>query len=157
MRMKGSVLVIGAGPAGMRSTAELLQQGFKVFMLETKPTIGGKMAQIDKVFPTNECSTCTILPRMLELTSDPNIAILAFCDVVGVEGEPGDFKVKVLKKPRYVDPMKCTACTDCFPACPVGGIPVEFNFGRAPPRPSRSTPPSPQGRRSSTPTCATSW
>jgi heterodisulfide reductase subunit A len=128
--MKGSVLIIGAGPAGMAASAELLDQGFKVVLVEEKPTIGGKMAQIDKMFPTNECSTCTILPKMLELTSDPNMTLVAFADVKSIEGEAGDFKVKVIKKPRYVDPMKCTACTDCFPVCPVGGIPMEFNFGR---------------------------
>jgi heterodisulfide reductase subunit A len=128
--MKGSVLIIGAGPAGMRASAELLDQGFKVILVEEKPTIGGKMAQIDKMFPSNECSTCTILPRMLELTSNPNMTIVAFAEVKSIEGEPGNFKVKVVKNPRYVDPMKCTACTDCFPVCPVGGIPMEFNFGR---------------------------
>ena len=128
--MKGSVLIIGAGPAGMRASAELLNQGFKVILVEEKPTIGGKMAQIDKMFPSNECSTCTILPHMLELTSNPNITIVAFADIKSIDGEAGDFKVKVIKKPRYVDPMKCTACTDCFPVCPVGGIPMEFNFGR---------------------------
>jgi heterodisulfide reductase subunit A len=128
--MKGSVLIVGAGPAGMRAAAELINQGFKVILVEEKPTIGGKMAQIDKMFPSNECSTCTILPRMLELTSNPNMTVVAFAEVKGIDGEAGDFKVKVLKKPRYVDPMKCTACTDCFPVCPVGGIPMEFNFGR---------------------------
>ena len=128
--MKGSVLVVGAGPAGMRASSELVSQGFKVILVEEKPTIGGKMAQIDKMFPSNECSTCTILPKMLELTSHPNVTIVSFADVESIEGEPGDFKVKVTKKPRYVDPAKCTACTDCFPVCPVGGIPMEFNFGR---------------------------
>jgi heterodisulfide reductase subunit A len=128
--MKGSVLVVGAGPAGMRASSELVNQGFKVILVEEKPTIGGKMAQIDKMFPTNECSTCTILPKMLELTSNPNVTIVSFADVESIEGEPGDFKVKVTKKPRYVDPAKCTACTDCFGVCPVGGIPMEFNFGR---------------------------
>jgi heterodisulfide reductase subunit A len=129
--MKGSVLVIGAGPAGMRATSELVQQGFKVILVEEKPTIGGKMAQIDKMFPTNECSSCTILPRMLELTSNPdNITIVSFSEVTGIEGTAGDFKVKVTKKPRYVNPLKCTACTDCFPVCPVGGVPMEFNLGR---------------------------
>jgi heterodisulfide reductase subunit A len=130
--MKGSVLVVGAGPAGIRATSELVEQGFKVFLVEEKPTIGGKMAQLDKMYPSNECSTCTILPRMLELTSNPdNIKILAFSEVTDIEGTDGDFKVKVIKKPRYVDPMKCTACTDCFPVCPVGGVPMEFNFGRS--------------------------
>jgi len=128
--MKGSVLIIGAGPAGMRASAELLNQGFKVVLVEEKPTIGGKMAQIDKMFPSNECATCTILPRMLELTSNPNMTLVAFAEVKSIDGEVGDFKVKVVKNPRYVDPMKCTACTDCFPVCPVGGIPMEFNFGR---------------------------
>jgi heterodisulfide reductase subunit A len=128
--MEGSVMVIGAGPAGMRASSELLQQGFRVYLLEEKPTIGGKMAQIDKMFPTNECATCTALPRMLELTSNPNLTLLAFVDVISIDGSPGDFKVKLLKKPRYVDPVKCTACTDCFPVCPVGGVPMEFNLGR---------------------------
>ena len=128
--MKGSVLIIGAGHAGMRASAELLNQGFKVVLVEEKPTIGGKMAQIDKMFPSNECSTCTILPHMLELTSNPNITIVAFAEIKSIDGEAGDFKVKVIKKSRYVDPMKCTACTDCFPVCPIGGIPLEFNFGR---------------------------
>jgi heterodisulfide reductase subunit A len=128
--MKGSVLVVGAGPAGMRASSELVNQGFKVILVEEKPTIGGKMAQIDKMFPSNECSTCTILPKMLELTSNPNVTIVSFAEVDSIEGKPGDFKVKVSKKPRYVDPAKCTACTDCFPVCPVGGIPMEFNFGR---------------------------
>ena len=113
--MKGSVLVVGAGPAGMRASSELVNQGFKVVLVEEKPTIGGKMAQIDKIFPSNECSTCTILPKMLELTSDPNVTIVSFADVESIEGEPGDFKVKVTKKPRYVDSAKFTACTDCFP------------------------------------------
>ncbi|MEW5937272.1 MAG: 4Fe-4S dicluster domain-containing protein [Candidatus Thermoplasmatota archaeon] len=128
--MKGSVLVVGAGPAGMRASSELLQQGFKVYLVEEKPTIGGRMAQIDKMFPTNECATCTALPRMLELTSNPNMVILAFSEVVSIDGSAGDFKVKVLKKPRYVDPAKCTACTDCFAVCPVGGVPMDFNLGR---------------------------
>ena len=128
--MKGSVLVVGAGPAGMRASSELVNQGFKVILVEEKPTIGGKMAQIDKMFPSNECATCTILPKMLELTSNPNVSIVSFANVESIEGELGDFKVKVTKKPRYVDPTKCTACTDCFPVCPVGGVPMEFNFGR---------------------------
>jgi heterodisulfide reductase subunit A-like polyferredoxin/coenzyme F420-reducing hydrogenase delta subunit len=128
--MKGSILVVGAGPAGMRASSELLQQGFKVYLVEEKPTIGGKMAQIDKMFPTNECATCTVLPHMLELTNNPNLVLLAYAEVQSVKGAAGDFKVKVVKKPRYVDPTKCTACTDCFPVCPVGGIPMEFNLGR---------------------------
>lgn len=128
--MKGSVLVVGAGPAGMRASSELVNQGFKVFLVEEKPTIGGKMAQIDKMFPSNECSSCTIMPKMLEIANDPNINIISFSEVQSIAGKAGDFKVKVLKKPRYVDPMRCNACTDCFPVCPVGGVPMEYNLGR---------------------------
>ena len=128
--MNGSVLVVGAGPAGMRASSELVNQGFKVFLVEEKPTIGGKMAQIDKMFPSNECSSCTIMPRMLEIANNPNINIIAFAEVDNITGKPGDFKVKVTKKPRYVDPMRCNACTDCFPVCPVGGVPMEYNLGR---------------------------
>jgi heterodisulfide reductase subunit A len=114
----------------MRASSELANQGFSVFLVEEKPTIGGKMAQIDKMFPSNECSSCTILPRMLEIVNDPNINIIAFAEILGITGKPGDFKVNVLKKPRYVDPMRCNACTDCFPVCPVGGVPMEYNLGR---------------------------
>jgi heterodisulfide reductase subunit A len=128
--MRGSVLVVGAGISGMRASAELLQQGFRVYLLERKPTIGGKMAQLDKMFPSNECATCTQLPKMLELTSNPSMTILAFAELLEVKGSAGEFKVRIRKQPRFVDPAKCTACTDCFPACPVGGIPMEFNLGR---------------------------
>lgn len=128
--MRGSVLVVGAGMAGMQASLDLVAQGFKVFLVESKPTIGGKMAQLDKMYPSGECGMCTQLPKMLEITSNPNIQLMAFCEVVGVEGSSGDFKVRILKRPRYVDPMKCTACTECFPVCPVGDVPMEFNYGR---------------------------
>jgi heterodisulfide reductase subunit A len=128
--MKGSVLVIGGGIAGLNSALELTAQGFKVILVEKKPTLGGRMAQLDKMFPSDECGMCTILPKLLEITSNPNIQLMAFCEVQSVEGVPGDFKVKILKKPRYIDPIKCNACTECFPACPVGGVPIEFNYGR---------------------------
>ncbi|WP_455393303.1 FAD-dependent oxidoreductase, partial [[Eubacterium] cellulosolvens] len=128
--MKGSVMVIGGGIAGLNSALELTAQGFKVVLVEKNPTLGGRMAQLDKMFPSDECGMCTILPKLLEITSNPNIQLMAFCEVQSVEGTAGDFKVKVLKKPRYIDPMKCNACTECFPACPVGGVPIEFNYGR---------------------------
>jgi len=128
--MIGSVMVIGAGIAGINAALDLTAQGYKVVLLERKPTIGGRMTQLDKMFPSDECGMCTILPKLLEVTSNSNIQLMAFCEVTGVKGEAGNFKVKVLKKPRYVDPMKCNACTECFPACPVGGVPIEFNYGR---------------------------
>jgi len=128
--MKGSALVIGSGISGMQAAAELVQQGIKVFLLEQRPTIGGTMSQIDKMYPTNECATCTQLPKMLELTSDPNVNLIAFADLKEVREADDGFKVQVEKKVRYVDPMKCNACTECFPVCPVDGIPMEFNLGR---------------------------
>ncbi len=128
--MTGSVLVIGSGIAGMQSALSLTEQGFKIYLLERKPTIGGRMSQLDKMYPTGECAMCTQLPKMLEITTNPNIELMTFCELVGVEGNPGDFQVTVLKKPRYVDPAKCNACMECFPVCPVGGVPMEFNFGR---------------------------
>jgi len=128
--MRGSVLVIGSGISGMQSALSLTEQGFKVYLLESKPTIGGRMAQLDKMYPTGECAMCTELPKMLEITTNPNIELMTFCEVMGLEGNPGDFKVTVLKKPRYVDPAKCNACMECFPVCPVGSVPMEFNFGR---------------------------
>ena len=89
--MKGSVLVVGSGPAGMRASNELLHQGFKVYLADEKPTIGGKMAQIDKMFYSNECATCTSLPLMLELTNNPNMTILAFTEIKSIEGTCGNF------------------------------------------------------------------
>ena len=128
--MRGSVLIIGSGIAGMQCASSLTEQGFKVYLLESKPTIGGRMAQLDKMYPTGECAMCTQLPKMLEITTNPNIQLMTFCEVVGLEGNPGEFTVTVLKKPRYVDPVKCNACMECFPVCPIGGVPMEFNFGR---------------------------
>jgi heterodisulfide reductase subunit A len=117
--MTGSVLIIGSGIAGMQSALSLTEQGFKVYLLESKPTIGGRMSQLDKMYPTGECAMCTQLPKMLEITTNPNIQLMTFCEVVGLEGSPGDFTVTILKKQRYVDPTKCNACMECFPVCPV--------------------------------------
>lgn len=128
--MIGSVMVIGAGISGLNAALELTAQGYKVILVESKPTIGGRMAQLDKMFPSSECGMCTILPKLLEVTSNPNIQLMTFCEVQSIEGSPGDFKVNILKKPRYVDPIKCNACSECLPACPVGGVPIEFNYER---------------------------
>lgn len=128
--MKGSVLVVGSGISGMRAAAELVQHGIKVHLLDERPTIGGTMAQLDKMYPTNECATCTQLPKMLELTSNQNVNIIAFAELMGLEQTDGGFSVRIEKKVRYVDPLKCNACTECFPVCPVGGVPMDFDLGR---------------------------
>ena len=93
--MKGSVLVLGAGVAGMRAATELLQQGFKVCLLDEKPCIGGKMAIMDRLFPTNEHSACAMQPLMLELLNNPNVTILTSTELLSLQGMPGDFTVNV--------------------------------------------------------------
>jgi heterodisulfide reductase subunit A-like polyferredoxin len=129
----GAALVLGGGIAGMQASLDLADQGFKVYLVEKKSAIGGKMAQLDKTFPTNDCAMCTISPKLIETGSHPNIEILTNTEVLDVAGEVGDFKVRVRRSPRYIDLDKCVACGDCAEVCPVI-IPDEFNEGLAPRR-----------------------
>ena len=115
----GSVLVVGGGIAGMQSALDLAESGFKVYLVEGSPSIGGRMAQLDKTFPTNDCAMCTLAPRMVDAGRHINIQKLAYSEVAGVEGEAGHFRVRVLRKPRYVDEAKCTGCGECTLNCPV--------------------------------------
>jgi heterodisulfide reductase subunit A-like polyferredoxin len=124
----GSVLVVGGGIAGMQAALDLADQGFKVYLAEAKSAIGGKMAQLDKTFPTNDCAMCTISPKLVETGRHPNIEIMTTTEVLEVRGQSGDFSVKLLHKPRYVDPSKCVACGDCVEVCPVE-VPNPFNAG----------------------------
>ena len=124
----GDVLVVGAGISGIQAALDLATSGFKVFLLEKAPTIGGKMAQLDKTFPTNDCSMCIESPKFIECDRHPNIEILTWTEVERVEGEAGDFTVTVKRKPRYVDEDACTGCTTCAEYCPVR-IPDPFNQG----------------------------
>ncbi|RPH87301.1 MAG: CoB--CoM heterodisulfide reductase iron-sulfur subunit A family protein [Desulfobacteraceae bacterium] len=115
----GAVLVVGAGISGMQSALDLANAGFKVYLVERNVSIGGVMAQLDKTFPTNDCSTCMISPKLIEVASNPNIEIITLADVVGVSGQPGKFKVKVRKRARYVNAELCTGCGACIEHCPV--------------------------------------
>ena len=124
----GAVMVVGGGICGMQSALDLANSGFKVYMVEETTSIGGRMSQLDKTFPTNDCSMCLISPKLIEVDKHLNIEILSNSRVQSLEGEAGDFKVKVLKKPRYVDIEKCSSCGDCFEACPVDLI-NEFEQG----------------------------
>ena len=126
----GSVLVVGAGIGGMQAALDLANAGFHVTLVERGPAIGGRMAQLDKTFPTNDCSMCTISPKLIEVDKHLNIDILTDTDVLDVEGQAGDFRVKLLRRPRYVDLEKCNACGDCLEKCPVE-VPSEFDQGLA--------------------------
>jgi NADH:ubiquinone oxidoreductase subunit E len=115
----GAVLVVGAGIAGIQASLDLANSGYKVFLVEQSPTIGGTMAQLDKTFPTNDCSMCIVSPKLVECARHPNIELLTYAEVERVEGEAGAFTVQVRRKARSVDPAKCTGCGACQAACPV--------------------------------------
>ncbi|KKM09200.1 4Fe-4S ferredoxin [Clostridiales bacterium PH28_bin88] len=112
----------------MQSALDLANAGYLVHMVTDSPSIGGKMTQLDKTFPTNECAMCLLGPKMTDTLGHPNIDLYTCSTVEAFEGEKGNFKVKVRKKPRYIDINECTACGDCEAACPVQ-VPNEFNEG----------------------------
>lgn len=115
---RGSVLIVGGGIGGMQSALDLADSGFLVHMIQKDSSIGGTMVMLDKTFPTGDCSMCMISPKMVEVGRHPNIKIYTLADVVSIEGEPGDFTVKVKQQARYVDPDKCTGCGICEEKCP---------------------------------------
>jgi len=124
--VKKSTLVIGGGIAGISAALDLANAGFKVYLVEKDATIGGKMARWDKTFPTLDCSSCILTPRMAEVGAHPNIKLLTMSEVIKVDGYVGNFKVTIEQTPRYVEIEKCTSCGDCSEICPVD-IPCEFN------------------------------
>jgi heterodisulfide reductase subunit A len=123
-------LVIGGGIAGIQTSLDLANDGFKVHLVEREPSIGGHMAQLDKTFPTLDCSSCILTPKMMEVANHDNIELLSYSEVVSIEGSIGNYTVKIRKKPRYVDVDKCTGCGDCATACRLKDrIVSEFNQG----------------------------
>ena len=124
----GSVLVVGGGIGGVQAALDLAESGYYVYLLEKSPSIGGVMAQLDKTFPTNDCSMCILSPKLVEAASHPNIALYAYSEVEDIQGEPGRFRVKIRRKAPYVDWSKCTGCGVCSEWCPVVK-PSEFNQG----------------------------
>jgi heterodisulfide reductase subunit A-like polyferredoxin len=124
----GSVMVVGGGVAGIQAALDLANSGYLVHMVERSPAIGGTMSQLDKTFPTNDCSMCIISPKLVEVGRHININLLTATEVESIAGEKGRFQVSLRRQPRYIDLGKCTACGDCAQVCPVS-LPSEFDEG----------------------------
>ncbi|KKN48858.1 hypothetical protein LCGC14_0648630 [marine sediment metagenome] len=125
--MKNSnILIIGAGISGIESALTLGEQGYRVILVEKSPSVGGRMAQLDKTFPTLDCSICILAPKMVEVSRHPNIELLAYSEVQEISGQEGNFNVKILKKAKYVNWDACTGCGQCMEKCPMKKIQSEF-------------------------------
>jgi len=119
MTTVGAALVVGGGIGGMQAALDLAEAGIKVYLAETKPSIGGVMAQLDKTFPTNDCAMCTMAPRLVDIGRHKDIEILSMSDIQSVGGQAGNFTVTIKKRPRFIDESKCTGCGACVAGCPV--------------------------------------
>lgn len=122
-------LVIGGGIAGIQTALDIAEAGFPVDIVEKEPTIGGKMTQLDKTFPTLDCAACILTPKMVDAAQNENITIYSYSEVESVKGFVGNFQVSIRKKARYVDETKCTGCGLCTEKCPQKKVPNEFNLG----------------------------
>ena len=122
-------LVIGGGIAGIQTALDIADAGFEVDIVEKKPTIGGKMSQIDKTFPTLDCAACILTPKMVDVAQNEKIRIFSFSEVDAVKGFVGNFNVSIRRKARFVDEVKCTGCGLCTEKCPQKKVPNEFNLG----------------------------
>jgi heterodisulfide reductase subunit A len=122
-------LVIGGGIAGIQTALDIAEAGFEVDIVEKQPTIGGKMTQIDKTFPTLDCAACILTPKMVDCAQNEKIKIYSYSEVTGVKGFVGNFTVTIKRKARYVDETKCTGCGLCTEKCPMKNVPNEFNMG----------------------------
>ncbi|MCK5561055.1 MAG: FAD-dependent oxidoreductase, partial [Thermoplasmata archaeon] len=118
-------LVIGGGIAGVQAALDLANQNIITYIVEKSPSLGGRMAQLDKTFPTNDCSMCILSPKLVEASRHPNIQLIMNSEVVGLKGKAGNFKATLKKHPRYILEDKCTGCGECVKACPVE-LPNEF-------------------------------
>ena len=122
-------LVIGGGIAGIQTALDIADAGFEVDIVEKQPTIGGKMAQLDKTFPTLDCAACILTPKMVDVAQNDKIRIFSYSEVTDVSGFVGNFNVKIKKKARYVKEDICTGCGACLEKCPMKKVPNEFNLG----------------------------
>lgn len=121
-------LVIGGGIAGIQTALDIADAGFEVDIVEQKPTIGGKMAQLDKTFPTLDCAACILTPKMVDAAQNEKIRIFTYSEVTEVHGFVGNFDVTIKKKARYVNENICTGCGACTEKCPMRKVPNEFNL-----------------------------
>lgn len=119
-------LVVGGGISGIQASLDLADSGFDVVLVERSPSIGGHMIQLSETFPTLDCSQCILTPKMVEVSKHPKITLMTYSEVEEVNGYVGNFKVKILRKPTYVDHDKCTLCDECTKVCPVL-MPNEFD------------------------------
>ena len=115
----GTVMVLGAGVSGIQAALDAANSGFKVYLVEKGPAIGGKMAKLDKTFPTNDCSMCILSPKFIECATNPNITVITDATIDSIVGDAGNFEVTLLRAPRYVDEEKCTGCGTCAEYCPI--------------------------------------
>jgi heterodisulfide reductase subunit A len=124
----GAVLVVGGGVAGIQASLDLADSGFRVYLIDQSPSIGGVMAQLDKTFPTNDCSMCILSPKLVATGRHPNITILTNAEITGLSGEAGNFEVKLRRKSRYIIEEKCNGCGICAQKCPIEAV-DSFNEG----------------------------
>ena len=118
-----AALIIGGGIAGIQAALDIADAGFQVYLVEREPSVGGRMAQLDKTFPTLDCSSCILTPKMVDVGRHPNITLLTYSEVERVQREGGRFRVRVRRKARSVDEEKCTGCGVCTQHCIVRNVP----------------------------------
>ena len=131
VKVEPATLVVGAGIAGINAALDLANSGYKVYLVEKSPTVGGHMAQLDKTFPTMDCSSCITTPKMSEVARNPNIELMTYSEVVSLDGYVGNFQVRIEKYPHYIDQKTCTGCGHCIDICPVECA-NEFDLGMKP-------------------------
>ena len=131
VKVEPATLVVGAGIAGINAALDLANSGYKVYLVEKSPTVGGHMAQLDKTFPTMDCSSCITTPKMSEVARNPNIELMTYSEVVALDGYVGNFQARIEKYPHYIDQEVCTGCGHCVDICPIECA-NEFELGMKP-------------------------